>query len=75
MTTLVHTNSSFRNVGMIEVVNEPIQNSPLDTTMISEYYPTAWSRIRAAEDALQITANNRVHIQMMVRSYPDLLKV
>lgn len=67
MTNIVHTNKNYRNVGMLEVVNEPQQGGNSNTdSMRRTYYPTAWKRIRAAEDALKISQNNRLHIQMMV---------
>ena len=67
MTNMIHTNNNFRNVGMIEVLNEPLQNTPGTTgSMLSEFYPTAWQKIRSAEDALGVAGNNRLHIQMMV---------
>ena len=72
MTNIIHTNNNFRNVGMIEVVNEPIMknvNSSAAADMIQNYYPTAWSRIRAVEDQLRKGPNDRVHIQMMVRLF------
>lgn len=68
MTHIIHTNRNYRNVGMLEVVNEPQQGGNSNTdSMRRTYYPTAWKRIRAAEDALKISQNNRLHIQMMVR--------
>ncbi|KAI4106808.1 MAG: hypothetical protein L6R37_002010 [Teloschistes peruensis] len=66
MTHIIHTNRNYRNVGMLEVVNEPQQGGNSNTdSMRRTYYPTAWKRIRAAEDALKISQNNRLHIQMM----------
>ncbi|KAK0512328.1 hypothetical protein JMJ35_005456 [Cladonia borealis] len=66
MTNIIHTNNNYRNVGMLEVVNEPEQGQDSDTnSMRQQYYPTAWQRIRAAEDALEIAGQNRLHIQMM----------
>ncbi|KAL9578986.1 MAG: hypothetical protein Q9203_006893, partial [Teloschistes exilis] len=66
MTHIIHTSRSYRNVGMLEVVNEPQQGGNSNTdSMRRTYYPTAWKRIRAAEDALKISQNNRLHIQMM----------
>ncbi|KAL1970318.1 hypothetical protein VTN77DRAFT_5478 [Rasamsonia byssochlamydoides] len=65
MTTNIHTNNNFRNVGMLEIVNEPLQNPDQVATMRTSYYPNAFSRIRAAEQKLGITANNYLHIQMM----------
>ena len=67
MTNIIHTNDNYRNVGMLEIVNEPEQSQDSDTTsMRQQYYPTAWQRIRAAEDALEVAGQNRLHIQMMV---------
>ena len=67
MTNIIHTNNNYRNVGMLEIVNEPEQGQDSDTnSMRQQYYPTAWQRIRAAEDALEIAGQNRLHIQMMV---------
>lgn len=66
MTNLTHTNSNYRNVGMLQILNEPEQGTNSDTdSMRQTYYPTAWSRIRAAESALNIPASNRLHIEMM----------
>ncbi len=45
LTNLIHTNSSFRNVGMIGIVNEPIQNADTVATMRSSYYPAAYNVI------------------------------
>ena len=70
MTNIIHTNNAYRNVGMLEVVNEPVQNPSTVATMLQDYYPTAWSRIRAAEAALNVGSNNLLHIQMMVRIKP-----
>ncbi|KAL2007894.1 hypothetical protein VTN00DRAFT_7876 [Thermoascus crustaceus] len=65
MTTNIHQNNAFRNVGMLEIVNEPIQNADQVSSMRTSYYPNAFKRIRAAEQALGITSNNQLHIQMM----------
>ena len=64
MTNIIHTNHKYRNVGMLEVVNEPVQY--IVTSMLQDYYPTAWKRIRAAEDRLNVSPYDRLHIQMMV---------
>ena len=67
MVNIIHTNNNYRNVGMLEVVNEPQQGQSSQTdSMRQNYYPTAWKRIRAAEANLGIAQNNLVHIQMMV---------
>lgn len=81
MANLIHTNNNYRNVGMLELVNEPIQNSGNVGSMRSTYYPNAFSvshkarhfrlppnlsqRIRAAERKLNIGAYDLLHIQMM----------
>jgi aryl-phospho-beta-D-glucosidase BglC (GH1 family) len=66
ITNVRHTHPTFRNVGAIEIVNEPVPgNNDEKFSMWYNYYPTAWKRIRAAEDKLHVTSNNRLHIQMM----------
>ena len=58
---------------MLEVLNEPLQGDNSQTeSMRQTYYPTAWARIRAAEDAINISSNKRLHIQMMVRTLAPL---
>lgn len=42
MTEKVHGNEAYRNVGMIEVVNEPVQNADQTASMRSSYYPDAF---------------------------------
>ena len=67
MANIIHTNSNYRRVGMLEIVNEPVHHGNSQTeSMRKTYYPTAWARIRAAEAALNVSADNRLHIQMMV---------
>lgn len=68
MTTRIHTNGNYTNVGMLEVVNEPLQGSSLTRSMISEYYPKAYSTIRAAEDAAKVAVSDRLTVQMMASS-------
>jgi len=68
MTNNIHTNNAFRNVGALEIVNEPVHisdNANDASYLINTFYPTAWQRIRAAESKLGITDNNKLHIQMM----------
>jgi hypothetical protein len=43
MTNNIHTINEFRNVGMIELVNEPVQNADKVGTMRSTYYPNAFT--------------------------------
>jgi hypothetical protein len=42
MTTNIHQNDKFRNVGMLEVVNEPVQNAGQVGSMRTSYYPNAF---------------------------------
>ncbi|CAM6128527.1 unnamed protein product [Calypogeia fissa] len=67
ITNLVHTRTTFRNVGAIEIVNEPApgNNSAWIHSLLYEFYPTAWKRIRAVEDNLKVESNKSLHIQMM----------
>ena len=39
---LVHTNDSFRNVGMLEVVNEPTNGPSQAESLRTKYYPQAF---------------------------------
>ncbi|KAI9924927.1 hypothetical protein MW887_006333 [Aspergillus wentii] len=65
MTTTIHQNDKFRNVGMLEVVNEPVQNADKVKTMRTSYYPQAFDRIRAAEKNATVDKKDYLHIQMM----------
>jgi hypothetical protein len=40
---MIHNNTSFRNVGMIGILNEPVQNADTVATMRSDYYPNAYA--------------------------------
>jgi len=55
MTNRIHTNNAYRNVGMLEVLNEPIGGQP---SLVSTFYPTALNKIRETERALGKTSNN-----------------
>lgn len=52
----------FRNVGMIEVINEPTAGHP---TLVSAFYPTAYSKIRDIENSLGVPPKDYLHIQFM----------
>ena len=66
MTNIIHTNPQYKNVGMLELVNEPVQSDNADTQSMREtYYPTAFKRIRAAEASLSVSADKALHVQMM----------
>lgn len=38
MTTQIHNNNAFRNVGLIELVNEPLQDANAVVSMRRDYY-------------------------------------
>jgi aryl-phospho-beta-D-glucosidase BglC (GH1 family) len=43
MANNIHTNDNFRNVGMLEVLNEPVQNADMTASLRSSYYPDAFN--------------------------------
>jgi len=65
LTNLIHSTYAFRNVGMIGIVNEPIQDPGTVGTMLSSYYPNAYAAIRNAESAAGISSNNYLHVEPM----------
>ncbi|KAL4796619.1 glycoside hydrolase superfamily [Aspergillus venezuelensis] len=65
ITTKIHQSDKFRNVGMLEVVNEPVQDTNQASSMISSYYPDAFTRVRNAETSLGVSSDKYLHLQMM----------
>ncbi|KAG5931240.1 hypothetical protein E4U53_001883 [Claviceps sorghi] len=68
MTEIIHTNPAYKSVGMLQIMNEPVQarSKPAEAAdMIKTYYPLAWKRIRAREQKLGVKDQDRLHIQMM----------
>ncbi|TLS30848.1 hypothetical protein PpBr36_02662 [Pyricularia pennisetigena] len=64
----IYRNNEFRNVGMLEVVNEPLrqfEDGGKTDYMRREFYPKAYQAIRNKESSLGITPNNYLHIQFM----------
>jgi len=66
ITNLTHTNKAFRNVGMLEVINEPTAGHP---TLVSKFYSTAYSKIRGIETSLGIAPKDYLHIQFMDKAW------
>lgn len=62
MTNLIHTTDAYRTVGMIEVLNEPI---PGQASLVSQYYPSAMSKIRDTENGLKVADADKLHVQFM----------
>lgn len=82
MTNRIHTNSAYRTVGMIEVLNEPVsmhdRNSDgsnrypapgEDPSLVQTYYPAALAAVRSAEDKLNIASSQRLHVQFMSQKW------
>ncbi|KAF2640280.1 glycoside hydrolase [Massarina eburnea CBS 473.64] len=66
MTEHIHKTNAYRTTGMIEVLNEPERKS---NTLISEYYATAYGKIRDVEKKLNIPVEKQLTIQFMDKSW------
>ncbi|KAM0335666.1 hypothetical protein ACHAQA_000715 [Verticillium albo-atrum] len=62
LTKLSHTNPHFRTVGMIGVINEPNWD---ETSVLTDFNPGAYARIRSVESSLGIKKVDALHIQYM----------
>ena len=66
MTDIVHNNTKYRGVGMLEIVNQPARGNNANTESLrSNYYPGAFERIRAAETKANVPSEKALHVQMM----------
>uniref|UniRef100_A0A8H7K9G3 glucan 1,3-beta-glucosidase n=1 Tax=Bionectria ochroleuca TaxID=29856 RepID=A0A8H7K9G3_BIOOC len=68
MADRIHTTPNYWNVGMLQVMNEPVHASGYSAEaadMIANYYPKALERIRAAEHRLNTADANLLHVQFM----------
>lgn len=71
MAERIHTTEKYWNVGMLQVMNEPVHasdHSAEAADMIANFYPMAWKRIRDTEHRLNTADANLLHIQFMVRN-------
>ncbi|KAI5459846.1 glycoside hydrolase superfamily [Mariannaea sp. PMI_226] len=62
----------FGNVGMIELINEPLrndQNGGAPQSLRDTYYKEGVNKIRAIEDTRNIPAAARLHVQLMAKSW------
>ena len=50
---------------MLEIVNEPSQDSSINAGLREQYYPGAYAAIRAREAAIGIGGDNSLHVQVM----------
>ncbi|KAK8151162.1 glucan endo-1,6-beta-glucosidase B [Phyllosticta citrichinensis] len=66
MTNQTHTNTAFRNVGTIEIANEPKREDSGDTQwLVQHFYGSAIDAIVQAEEALGVEDAGRLHIAVM----------
>lgn len=74
MTKRIHSNSAYKSVGMIEVLNEPVSQHDKDNrypapgqdpAMIQKFYPDALKAVRDAEAELQVEDDKKLHVQFM----------
>ncbi|RDW92243.1 putative endo-beta-1,6-glucanase-2 [Coleophoma crateriformis] len=65
LTTQIHSNAQFRNVGMLGIVNEPVRGGSQAASMCSTFYPNAYNAIRDAEQALGVHNTDALHVQLM----------
>ena len=66
MTNRIHTTDAYRTTGMLEVLNEPESNH---ASLVSEYYATAYSKIRNVESGLNIADDKKLTIQFMDQAW------
>lgn len=69
MTERVHTTPAYYNVGMLQVMNEPVHSNDYPSQaadMVANYYSNAWNRIREREAQLVTADSDKLHIQFMV---------
>ncbi|KAH9890218.1 glycoside hydrolase family 5 protein [Xylariomycetidae sp. FL2044] len=72
MAERIHTTDAYRNVGMLEVMNEPGQSYKYASEaadMVANFYPNAMTRIRDRESSLGVSSNNLLHIQYMATAW------
>ncbi|KAK8235177.1 glucan endo-1,6-beta-glucosidase B [Phyllosticta capitalensis] len=61
-----HSNSAFRNVGALELVNEPKREDSGDTQwMVEHYYGSAIDAVREAEATLGVSDAAKLHLAVM----------
>ena len=69
MTNLIHTTPAMRNVGALEIVNEPDQGQSSNGDLRNAYYPQALSTIRTAEATAGVAQGSKLHITMMSKAW------
>lgn len=72
MTERIHQNNKYRTVGVLQVLNEPVQDltSPSKAaSVIKDFYPTAYDRIRDKEKSMGVRDSDQLKIQFMASSW------
>jgi len=71
LTNLIYNDTTFANVGTIEVLNEPLSWDKAQSSLATTFYPTAWNIIRSVENALGKNANpgTQLHIMFMDKNW------
>lgn len=54
----IHQDNQFRNLRMIELVNEPLQGSKQTDSMRQGYYPEAWKVSRLYFSIISLQPDN-----------------
>ncbi|KAH7042659.1 glucan endo-1,6-beta-glucosidase B [Macrophomina phaseolina] len=75
LTHAIHTHPSFRTVGALGLLNEPVFNNPLSANSqwtVSHFYPSAIAAIRAAEAALGVRPPAALTLTVMDDLWLDL---
>lgn len=71
MADRIHNNPDYANVGMIQVVNEPVHSWDYGNEanyMVQSFYPNALQSVRNAEEASNVASGDRLHVQFMVHA-------
>lgn len=65
MTQLIHTKNEFRGVGMLEILNEPLNWDGAVESVRKTFYVNAYNAIRKVEANLGVAKDRQVHVQLM----------
>jgi len=72
MTQRIHSNRNYRTTGVLQVMNEPVHASDYPdeaADMVENFYPAAYTRIRAMEQSLGVRPQNQLKIQYMASAW------
>jgi len=72
MAQRIHSNGNYRTTGVLQVMNEPVHAADYPTEaadMIENFYPAAYTRIRATERSLGVHPRHQLKIQYMGKAW------